>query len=135
MATDKSAGYLGNSHLKGAGSTTEWTTEMLKEYQKCMKDPVYFAKTYIKIVHVDHGLVPFEMYDYQEEITEKIFRSRRVAVLTARQAGKCFFINTIVKVKNKNTGEVKEITIGDLYDNQKKKAKSEDDADQKKDFY
>lgn len=88
MAAIKSEGYLGNTHLKGAGSTTEWTPEMIKEYVKCSKDPVYFAKTYIKIVHVDHGLIPFEMYDYQEEITEKIFRARRVAVLTARQAGK-----------------------------------------------
>jgi hypothetical protein len=135
MAAYKSDGYLGNSHLKGAGSTTEWTPEMIKEYVKCSEDPVYFAKTYIKIVHVDHGLIPFEMYDYQEEITEKIFSSRRVAVLTARQAGKCVCINTIVKVKNKNTGEIKEMTIGDLYDNQKKKTKSEDDADQKKDLY
>ena len=81
-------GYLGNNNLKRIGEQIEWTPDMLKEYMKCAEDPVYFAKTYIKIVHVDKGLVPFEMYGYQEEITEKITNSRRVAVLTARQSGK-----------------------------------------------
>ena len=30
-------------------------------------------------------------------------------------AGKCVCINTIVKVRNKQTGEVRQLTIGDLY--------------------
>lgn len=81
-------GYLGNNNLKRVGEDIEYTPDMLKEYMKCAEDPIYFAKNYIKIVHVDKGLVPFEMYDYQEEITEKIFNGRRVSVLTARQSGK-----------------------------------------------
>jgi hypothetical protein len=83
-----SEGYLGNVNLKNSGQEIEWTPELLKEYMKCAKDPIYFAKTYIKIVHVDKGLVPFEMYPYQENITRKITDNRRVAVLTARQSGK-----------------------------------------------
>jgi hypothetical protein len=81
-------GYLGNQHLKKSGTAIEWTPELLQEYMKCANDPVYFAKTYIKIVHVDKGLIPFEMYGYQEEIVRKITDNRRVAVLTARQSGK-----------------------------------------------
>jgi hypothetical protein len=81
-------GYLGNVNLKRIGEQIEWTPDMLKEYMKCADDPIYFAKTYIKIVHVDKGLVPFDMYDYQEDITNKITNGRRVAVLTARQSGK-----------------------------------------------
>jgi hypothetical protein len=81
-------GYLGNSHLKKVDQEIEWTPELIKEYVKCSKDPVYFAKTYIKIVHVDRGLIPFEMYDYQKEIVQKISDNRRCAVLTARQSGK-----------------------------------------------
>lgn len=83
-----SDGYLGNQHLKKSGTDIEWTPELIKEYLKCAEDPIYFAKKYIKIVHVDHGLVPFDMYDYQAEIVEKITNNRRVAVLTARQSGK-----------------------------------------------
>jgi len=81
-------GYLGNTNLKRVGEQIEWTPDLLKEYMKCADDPIYFAREYIKIVHVDRGLVPFEMYDYQKEIADKIFNNRRVAVLTARQSGK-----------------------------------------------
>jgi len=81
-------GYLGNNDLKRSGEEIEFTPDMLKEYVKCSKDPIYFAENYIKIVHVDKGLVNLEMYDYQKEITEKITNNRRVAVLTARQSGK-----------------------------------------------
>jgi len=81
-------GYNGNQNLKKIGEPIEWTPERLKEYAKCAEDPVYFAKNYIKIVHIDHGLVPFDMYPYQEEIVEKAINNRRTAVLTARQSGK-----------------------------------------------
>ena len=57
---------------------------MLKEYLKCAEDPVYFAENYIKIVHVDHGLIPMDMYDYQKDITNKITENRRVAVFNIK---------------------------------------------------
>lgn len=81
-------GYNGNEYLKKISTPIEWTPELLREYVKCAQDPVYFSKKYIKIVHVDKGLIPFEMYGYQQEIVEKISKNRRVAVLTARQSGK-----------------------------------------------
>lgn len=81
-------GYLGNPNLKKIAEEIEWSPELLKEYMKCAGDPVYFSKTYIKIVHVDKGLVPFDMYDYQKSIVQKITDNRRLAVLTARQSGK-----------------------------------------------
>jgi hypothetical protein len=81
-------GYLGNLNLKRIGEQIEFTPENLKEYMKCMKDPIYFSRKYIKIVHVDKGLIPFDLYDYQEEIVQKITDNRRLAVLTARQSGK-----------------------------------------------
>lgn len=84
----QTSGYLGNTNLKRIGEEVEFTPENLQEYMKCLEDPIHFAKEHIKIVHVDKGFVPFKMYGYQEEITEKIFNSRRVAVLTARQSGK-----------------------------------------------
>lgn len=84
----KSEGYLGNKNLKKSDEKIEWGQDLIKEYIKCSEDPIYFAKKYIKIVHVDKGLVPFEMYDYQKNIVGKINNNRRVAVLTARQSGK-----------------------------------------------
>jgi len=80
--------YLGNVNLKRKGVTIEWTEEMVQEFVKCARDPIYFAEKYIQIVHVDHGLIPIECYDYQKEIIEKTTNNRRVCVVTSRQAGK-----------------------------------------------
>jgi hypothetical protein len=81
-------GYLGNQNLKKSETPVEWTPELIKEFAKCSEDPIYFAEKYIKIVHVDRGLIPIVLYDYQKEIIEAITHNRRVAVATSRQAGK-----------------------------------------------
>ena len=122
-----SDGYNGNEYLKKISTPIEWTQDLLREYVKCAQDPVYFAKKYIKIVHVDRGLIPFDMYDYQEEIVEKISKNRRVAVLTARQSGKCVINSTVIKLRNKNTGEIVETTVGEFYENAKRETKSSND--------
>lgn len=119
MSDKENGGYLGNPLLKKPGEKIEWTFDLMMEYQKCVKDPIYFAEKYIQIVHVDRGLIPIKLYDYQKEIINSITYNRRVIANTSRQAGKCFNINTIVKVKNKKTGIVEEIPIGKLYDLQK----------------
>lgn len=81
-------GYNGNVNLKRKGVTIEWSAEKLQEFLKCAGDPIYFSEKYIQIVHVDHGLIPIKMYDYQKEIAEAITNNRRVTVNTSRQAGK-----------------------------------------------
>ena len=53
--------YLGNPNLKKANTAHEFTQDQVIEFIKCKKDPVYFAKNYIKIVSLDEGLVPFDM--------------------------------------------------------------------------
>jgi len=88
MTNPNSATYLGNSNLKGANVQINWTKEMVQEWVKCKNDPTYFAQNYIKIVHVDHGLITIDLYDYQREIIEKFNNNRRTTVVTSRQAGK-----------------------------------------------
>jgi hypothetical protein len=85
---NKDKGYLGNINLKRARVNVDWGEERLKEYLSCINDPAYFAEKYLNIVHVDRGLIPIELYDYQKEIIEKITNNRRVTVVTSRQAGK-----------------------------------------------
>ena len=116
-------GYLGNQNIKRSGVGVNWTPEMVDEYVKCMNDPIYFAEKYIKIVSLDRGFVPIKLYDYQKEIIEKAIDPtvRNVAALTARQAGKCLGINSSIKLRNKKTGEVKTMTVGELYDQTKSK--------------
>jgi hypothetical protein len=81
-------GYNGNANLKKKGQAIEWTQDKIQEFVKCAKDPSYFAEKYINIVHVDHGLIPIRLYDYQRDIIDKITNNRRCAVVTSRQAGK-----------------------------------------------
>jgi len=80
--------YNGNQLLKRKGVQIQWEHDHVKEFIKCSSDPIYFAEKYIQIVHVDHGLIPMNLYDYQREIINKITHNRRAAVVTSRQAGK-----------------------------------------------
>ena len=80
--------YLGNPNVRGADVEHPWTTEELVEYKKCLDDPVYFAKEYCKIIHLDEGLVPFNLYPYQEKMFEQFEDNRFSIVLACRQSGK-----------------------------------------------
>ena len=81
-------GYLGNPSVKRDGVVSDFTKEEVIEYQKCMKDPSYFARTYVKIISLDEGLVPFNLYDYQEKMFEHFNDNRFSIVLACRQSGK-----------------------------------------------
>ena len=80
--------YLGNPNLKRANVPINFTEEQIQEYLKCKADPVYFAKNYIKIVSLDEGLVPFELYDFQEEMVNTFHANRFNIAKLPRQTGK-----------------------------------------------
>lgn len=112
----KSESYLGNPNLKKSGIRVEWTPEMVKEWEMCYNDPVYFTEKYVRIIHVDRGIIPFIPYDYQKEIIETIHGERFTIVLTGRQSGKCFESNQRLTIKNKKTGEVMSVTAREFED-------------------
>ena len=60
--------YLGNPNVKRDGVQQAWTPDLLKEYKKCMTDPIYFARHYVKVIALDKGLVNFDLYPYQEQM-------------------------------------------------------------------
>ena len=80
--------YLGNPNLKKANVTQEWTKEEVEEYTRCMKDPIYFIQNYIKIVSLDEGLVPFDLYDFQKEMVGTFHNNRFTICKLPRQSGK-----------------------------------------------
>jgi hypothetical protein len=80
--------YNGNIKLKKSGVSIPFTQEQVEEYIRCKRDIVYFIKNYVKIVSLDHGLVPFELYDFQEEMVNTFRDNRYVICLLARQMGK-----------------------------------------------
>ena len=80
--------YLGNPNIKKDGVTQDWTIEEVQEYALCMKDPVYFIEKYAKIISLDVGLVPFELYPYQKKMFQQFQKNRFNVVLACRQSGK-----------------------------------------------
>jgi hypothetical protein len=81
-------GYLGNPKLKPTGVELSYTEEQAIEIAKCIDDPVYFIKTYVKIVNVDRGLIPFEMWPFQEDMVRNFHKNRFSICKMPRQVGK-----------------------------------------------
>jgi hypothetical protein len=80
--------YLGNPNLKKANVAVEFTQEQIQEFIKCKEDPVHFAKHYVKIVSLDEGLVPFDMYPFQERMIQRFHENRFNICKMPRQTGK-----------------------------------------------
>lgn len=82
------AHYLGNPNVKAPHSNLDYTPEQLREYKKCMEDPIYFAETYVKIMSVDYGTIPFTLYDFQKGMIESFKDNRFSICKLPRQCGK-----------------------------------------------
>ena len=80
--------YLGNPNLKKANVAQEFTQEQIEEFMRCAADPVYFAKTYMKIVSLDEGLIQFQPYDFQEKLIKNFHENRFNICKMPRQTGK-----------------------------------------------
>ena len=92
MASDNI--YLGNPNLKKANVSQSFSAEEIEEYIKCSKDPVYFIQKYIKIISLDKGLIPFEMYDFQVDMTYKFHENRFNIAKLPRQSGKSTIVTS-----------------------------------------
>ena len=80
--------YLGNPNLKKANVHTNFTPKQVKEFIKCAEDPIYFIKKYIKIVSLDEGVIPFNLYDFQETMVNRFHENRFNIAKLPRQSGK-----------------------------------------------
>ena len=111
-----------NPKIKSAGIEEEYTFEQIKELKKCATDPVYFIRKYVIIQHPKAGSVPFDLYDYQEEMVEAFYSHRWITVLSARQTGKSItsaayllwyamfhFDKTVLIASNKNANAMEMI--------------------------
>ena len=85
---DNIDGYLGNQRLKKVGVELSYTEEQVAEIIKCTENPVHFIRNYVKIVNVDHGLVPFNMWPFQEEMVKTFHENRFCIAKMPRQVGK-----------------------------------------------
>lgn len=92
----------------------------LKEIAKCKKDIVYFAENYFRIINLDRGLEIIKLYDVQKELLQHLVENNRTIVCSGRQQGKCGYFKSKITLRNKKTGEIEEMTIGDFYEKMRK---------------
>jgi len=87
---------MGNPNLKRSGVSLNWTPENIQEFVKCKDDPIYFITKYVKIVHIDHGLIGFDLYDFQTEIVQSVVDNRFTICKMPRQSGKTTTIAAMI---------------------------------------
>lgn len=79
---------MGNQKLKRSNVPVNFTKQQVKEYIKCSSDIVYFVRKYVKIVNVDQGIVPFNLWPFQEEMINTFANNRFSICKLPRQVGK-----------------------------------------------
>jgi len=84
--------YLGNPNLKKAHTKSRFTPKQVDEVMKCLDNPRYFIENYLKIVTIDKGLIPFEMYDFQRKMVDTFHDNRFTICKLPRQSGKSTII-------------------------------------------
>jgi hypothetical protein len=106
MHKQNKPGYFGNMNLKPIGYKHQFTKKQVSEYMKCAKDPIYFAKKYVKVITLDKGVSPFDLYSYQEELVKIMVNNRFVIGKMGRQSGKtttvgcCYLLHKILFNQN-----------------------------------
>ena len=80
--------YKGNPNLKSSLVRQEFTQEQVEDFIKCSEDPIYFIQNYVNIVSIDEGLVPFNMYPFQQNIVKSFHDNRFSICKLPRQSGK-----------------------------------------------
>jgi hypothetical protein len=58
-----------------------------EEYKKCLSDPIYFMKKYVKIQHPLRGTIPFDLYPFQESALKNLVDFDYNIILKSRQMG------------------------------------------------
>lgn len=80
--------YNNNPNLRAANVKMQYDHYQLSEIIKCKSDPVYFIKKYVRVVNVDKGFVPLELYDFQVELVKTFHNNRKTIGMLGRQLGK-----------------------------------------------
>lgn len=85
-----------------------------KELKRCKDDPVYFAENYFEIISYK-GQQKIKLFSKQKEMLKSMIDNKYSIFLSARQSGKCVYKDTKIKCRNKETGEIWEDTIENLF--------------------
>jgi len=66
----------------------EYSEHQTMELLRCVEDPIYFIRNYVKILHPTKGAMMFDLRDYQEDLINVYNDNLRTVSLLSRQTGK-----------------------------------------------
>lgn len=107
--------YKNDTFIRGPYVQYPYTQEQLDEMRKCKEDYFYFIQNYVKINTLDYGVQLFEPFQYQKNMIKMMDENRFTIFTTSRQAGKCVHADTEITVRNKKTGSIESISIGEFF--------------------
>ena len=124
---ERKSRYLGDPDLRRAKTPLKMNADMVREWKRCRDDIVYFVKNYMRIVHVDHGMVLFKLWDFQERMLRNMEHNRFFVSKCPRQVGKsittaAYILHYMIFNKDKNIGILanKATTSAEILDRVKK---------------
>ena len=68
-------------------ANTDLRNAIRDETKKCMEDPIYFMRKYVKIQHPNKGTIPFDLFPFQETTLSRFNTDRFLLILKSRQLG------------------------------------------------
>ena len=107
--------FNGNRELKPAYVRLALNQYHIDEIRKCSEDLKYFIFNYCKVLTKTGWRIP-DLRDYQEEYILNMLTQNRLILNSPRQSGKCTHYSTTINIRNKHTGEIKEISIGEFHE-------------------
>jgi hypothetical protein len=107
--------FNGNRTLRPAHVRMHLNEYHIQEIAKCAEDMRYFIFNYCKVL-TSRGWRTPDLRDYQETYLKTALTDNRIVLLQGRQSGKCQNYNTIINIRNKHTGEVEAISVGEFHE-------------------
>lgn len=92
--------------------------EAVARYQAILKskrDIAWWAEHFFRIIPAAGGLQTIKLYQKQKELLYQLVNENRNIVLASRQVGKCVFQDSKIKIRNKKTNEILELSIGEFF--------------------
>lgn len=124
MKLDDKSIFRANPLLKKDNVKLNYTQDQLENFVRYSNNPIDFIQENFKIVTLDKGLINIELYEFQKDIINLIHENRFSILKLPRQSSKCQLFTTNLTIRNKTSGEIIEIPIGELFDHAKSGKKS-----------
>jgi len=109
-----------SDYVKRPFEEHSYLPEEILELSKCSNNIKPFLK-HVRIVHPDRGKITFKPYKFQKIILKTVKDNRFTCVLCSRQSGKCVYSESLITIRNKITGKIEKVSIGNFFDNVKDK--------------